>query len=121
MLISHELTIPAELRRYCTRFSLSMPDEKQLEHIVQDEARRFKKERGERVRADRASLDRLVRNLRGLSVEDARKLARGAIIHDGAITEADLPEVNKAKFALMEMDGVLSYEYDTDSLSLIHI
>jgi len=117
VLISHELTIPAELRRYCTRFSLSMPDEKQLEHIVQDEARRFKKERGERVRADRASLDRLVRNLRGLSVEDARKLARGAIIHDGAITEADLPEVNKAKFALMEMDGVLSYEYDTDSFA----
>lgn len=117
VLVSHEFTIPPELRRYCTRFKLSMPDEKQLEHIVQDEARRFKKERGERVRADRASLDRLVRNLRGLSVEDARKLARGAIIHDGAITEEDLPEVNKAKFALMEMDGVLSYEYDTDSFA----
>ncbi len=58
-----------------------------------------------------------MRNLRGLSVEDARKLARGAIIHDGAITEEDLPEVNKAKFALMEMDGVLSYEYDTDSFA----
>ena len=62
-------------------------------------------------------MERLVRNLRGLSVEDARKLARGAIIHDGAITEEDLPEVNKAKFALMEMDGVLSYEYDTDSFA----
>ncbi|MCG8394381.1 MAG: AAA family ATPase [Pseudomonadales bacterium] len=117
VLISHEFTIPPEIRRYCTRFSLSMPDEKQLEHIVQDEARRFKQEKGARVRADRESLDRLIRNLRGLSVEDARKLARGAIIHDGAITEADLPEVNKAKFALMEMDGVLSYEYDTESFA----
>ena len=77
-----------------------MPDEKQLEHIVQDEARRFKKEKGERVRANRESLDWLVRNLRGMSADDARKLARGAIIQDGAITEDDLPEVNKAKFAL---------------------
>ncbi|WP_290539251.1 MULTISPECIES: AAA family ATPase [Alcanivorax] len=119
VLISHQFSIPPEIRRYCTRFSLSMPDEKQLEHIVQDEARRFKKEKGERVRADRESLDRLVRNLRGLSVEDARKLARGAIIHDGAITEADLPEINKAKFALMEMDGVLSYEYDTESFASV--
>ena len=117
MLISHQFTIPAEVRRYCTRFSLSMPDEKQLEHIVQDEARRFKKEKGERVRANRESLDRLVRNLRGMSADDARKLARGAIIQDGAITEEDLPEVNKAKFALMEMDGVLSYEYDTESFA----
>jgi len=117
VLISHQFEIPAEIRRYSARFSLSMPDEKQLEHIVQDEARRFKQEKGERVRADRESLDRLIRNLRGLSVEDARKLARGAILHDGAITEADLPEVNKAKFALMEMDGVLSYEYDTESFA----
>ncbi len=119
VLVSHQFSIPPEIRRYSTRFSLSMPDEKQLEHIVQDEARRFKKERGERVRADRDSLDRLVRNLRGLSVEDARKLARGAIIHDGAITEADLPEINKAKFALMAMDGVLSYEYDTESFASV--
>ena len=117
VLVSHQFTIPAEVRRYCTRFSLSMPDEKQLEHIVQDEARRFKKEKGERVRANRESLDRLVRNLRGMSADDARKLARGAIIQDGAITEDDLPEVNKAKFALMEMDGVLSYEYDTESFA----
>lgn len=117
VLISHQFQIPPEIRRYSTRFSLSMPDEKQLEHIVQDEARRFKQEKGERVRADRESLDRLIRNLRGLSVEDARKLARGAILHDGAITEADLPEVNKAKFALMEMEGVLSYEYDTESFA----
>lgn len=117
VLISHQFEIPAEVRRYSARFTLSMPDEKQLEHIVQDEARRFKQEKGERVRADRESLDRLIRNLRGLSVEDARKLARGAILHDGAITEADLPEVNKAKFALMEMDGVLSYEYDTESFA----
>ncbi|MGB2247322.1 MAG: AAA family ATPase [Alcanivorax sediminis] len=117
VLISHQFEIPAEIRRYSARFSLSMPDEKQLEHIVQDEARRFKQEKGERVRADRESLDRLIRNLRGLSVEDARKLARGAILHDGAITDADLPEVNKAKFALMEMDGVLSYEYDTESFA----
>ena len=117
VLISHQFDIPPEIRRYSARFTLSMPDEKQLEHIVQDEARRFKQEKGERVRADRESLDRLIRNLRGLSVEDARKLARGAILHDGAITEADLPEVNKAKFALMEMDGVLSYEYDTESFA----
>ena len=117
VLVSHQLDVPPELRRYSASFSLSMPDEKQLEHIVQDEARRFKQEKGERVRANRTALDKLVRNLRGLSADDARKLARGAILHDGAISEADLPAVNKAKFSLMDMDGVLSFEYDTESFA----
>jgi SpoVK/Ycf46/Vps4 family AAA+-type ATPase len=55
----------------------------------------------------------LVNNLKGMSVQDARQLVRGAIYDDGAIDESDLPELNKAKFALMDMEGVLSFEYDT--------
>ncbi len=30
-----------------------------------------------------------------------------------------MPDINKAKFALMEMDGVLSYEYDTESFASV--
>jgi SpoVK/Ycf46/Vps4 family AAA+-type ATPase len=54
-----------------------------------------------------------VANLKGLSLQDARQLIRGAIYDDGAIDDSDLPELNKAKFALMDMEGVLSFEYDT--------
>ncbi|MCH8543935.1 MAG: AAA family ATPase [Alcanivorax sp.] len=117
--ISHALTIPPELSRFCARFELTMPDQDQILNIVQEEARAFARERGDRVRTGREALDKLVRNLRGLSKDDARRLARGAIIHDGAITEDDLPEVNKAKFRLLDMDGVLSFEYDTASFAQV--
>jgi SpoVK/Ycf46/Vps4 family AAA+-type ATPase len=60
-----------------------------------------------------------VRNLRGLTEADVRRLARGAIRDDGAITEADIPEINRAKFELLDMGGVLSFEYDTAKFSAV--
>ncbi|MBU1832678.1 MAG: AAA family ATPase, partial [Gammaproteobacteria bacterium] len=64
-------------------------------------------------------LEKLVNNLRGLPLEDARKLARGAIFQDGAITHSDIAAVNKAKFELLDMDGVLSFEYDTANFAQV--
>jgi SpoVK/Ycf46/Vps4 family AAA+-type ATPase len=55
----------------------------------------------------------VVKNLRGLSHAEARILARNVICDDGAITQEDLPELNKTKFQLLDLDGVLSFEYDT--------
>lgn len=119
VLISHALDLPPELQRLCARCDLLMPDEAQLLSIVQDEARGYAKRTGQRVRTDRASLEKVVRNLRGATHEDARRLARGAIVDDGAITDTDLAEVNKAKFNLMDMESVLSYEYDTAHFSQV--
>ena len=65
------------------------------------------------MRSDKATFNKLVHNLKGVSLQDAGQLVRGAIYDDGAIDEADIPELNKAKFALMDMEGVLSFEYDT--------
>ena len=113
VLLSHAMDLPPELRRYAARCELSMPDDTQLLAIVQDEARNYAKTSGIRVRTDRSSLDKVVGNLRGATFEDARRLARGAIVDDGAITDTDIQGVNKAKFELLNMDGVLSYECDT--------
>jgi SpoVK/Ycf46/Vps4 family AAA+-type ATPase len=64
-------------------------------------------------------LKKLIKNLQGLSRHDARRLVRGAIRDGGAITEDDLPEINKAKFELIDMDGVLSFEYNTEKFSAV--
>lgn len=118
VLLSHRLQLPEELRRYSARFELSMPSEEQLMNLVREEASTWSKSRGNRaVRSDTETFRRLVSNLRGVSLQDARQLVRGAIYDDGAIDESDLPELNKAKFALMDMEGVLSFEYDTARFS----
>jgi SpoVK/Ycf46/Vps4 family AAA+-type ATPase len=48
-----------------------------------------------------------------MSHAEARVLARGVICNDGAITQEDLPELNKTKFKLLDLEGVLSFEHDT--------
>lgn len=70
-----------------------------------------------KVKIDSDTLQKFVSNLQGLTHNEVRRLARGAIIDDGAITETDIPEVNRAKFRLMDMDGLLSFEYRTESFA----
>ncbi|MDX1695167.1 MAG: AAA family ATPase [Ketobacteraceae bacterium] len=114
VLISHAINIPAEVKRYSAQMELSLPNDQQLLSMVREEAAHWSAQnRGQKVKTDSRTLNALVGNLRGLTYSDARRLARGAILDDGAITEDDLPNLNKAKFQLMDMDGVLSFEYDT--------
>lgn len=117
VLVSHAINLPAELQRLAVRFSLQLPDEQQLMALVQEEARRYSVSSGRRVRTEPAILQRLVANLRGLTWADARRLIRGAIVDDGAITHADVPAVSKAKMALLDMEGVMGFEFDTASLA----
>ncbi|KIP99845.1 MULTISPECIES: AAA family ATPase [Pseudomonas] len=114
VLVSHACKLPPEVQRYAARFNLALPGEDELLGIVRDEATRWsERNRNRRVRTDNRTLQQVVKNLRGMSHAEARLLARNLICDDGAITQEDLPELNKAKFELLDLDGVLSYEYDT--------
>ncbi len=114
ILVSHVLNLPPEVQRYASRFSLALPSEEELLSIVRDEAAAWSaRNRNARVRTDNRTLQQVVQNLRGLSHGEARALARNVICDDGAITQEDIPELNKTKFQLLNLDGVLSFEYDT--------
>ena len=114
VLVSHAIKLPAEVQRYSARFSLSLPSEEELLAIVRDEATRWsERNRGARVRTDNRTLQQVVKNLRGLSHAEARAMARNVICDDGAITQEDIPELNKTKFQLLDLEGVLSFEYET--------
>lgn len=114
VLISHELALAPELRRLAARIRLSMPSDEQLAAIIREEAARWtERNQGRRVRTDSRTLEQVVRNLRGVTHEEARLLARKLIVDDGAITQEDLPVLNQAKFSLLDMQGILSFEQDT--------
>lgn len=120
VLVSHDLDVPPELQHYSAKFSMTLPNDAQLMAIVRDEVSQWSRDNAQgKVKTDPATIKKLIKNLRGLSRQDVRRLARGVIRDDGAITEADLPEVNKAKFDLIDMQGVLSFEYDTEKFSAV--
>lgn len=117
VLLSHKLQLPPELARYAASIQLPMPNDEEIMALIREEARAWAKaHKIDRIKTDSAALRKLVDNLRGLPHQDVRRLARGAIADDGAISEADLPEVTRAKFQLMDMEGVLHFEYSTAHL-----
>jgi SpoVK/Ycf46/Vps4 family AAA+-type ATPase len=114
VLVSHACKLPPDVQRYAARFSLALPSEDELLAIVREEASHWSaRNHNARVRTDNRTLQQVVKNLRGLSHAEARILARNVICDDGAITQEDLPELNKTKFQLLDLDGVLCFEYDT--------
>ena len=118
ILISHRIEIPEEFSRLAARFKMKLPDRDTLLGIVREQAEAWaRRNRGARVRTDRTTLDALVDNLAGVTEADARVLIRKAIENDGAITESDIPEINRLKFSLLDSGSVLHFEYDVPDLS----
>ena len=114
VLVGAKIELPEDLEHLAVRFSLRLPDEKVLLKLVQDEAALYMREHGgKRVEVDQDALRMIVRNLRGLSMMEARRLARHLIFRDGVISAGDLPELAKLKFELLNKSGHLHFEYDT--------
>jgi SpoVK/Ycf46/Vps4 family AAA+-type ATPase len=115
VLISHALKIPAELGRFTASFNLQLPTDDELMGMVRKQAQSWsEKNGGRKVKTDSETLRKLIANLRGVSHSEAQLLIRHAVQADGAITESDIPEVNKLKFDLLDAEGVLHFEYDTE-------
>ncbi|MEL6869727.1 MAG: AAA family ATPase [Pseudomonadota bacterium] len=114
VLISPDIDLPAELQHFAADFELAIPDEQRRRQIVLEEARQWRDENGgTSVRSDPRALEMLVRNLAGLSDVDVRRLAHNAIADDGVIDQSDINAVMSAKYALLNKDGLLSFEYET--------
>lgn len=117
VLISHDIEIPPELKNFSAMVELNMPDESTLKEIVNDVAEQWARQNRKKVKANPDSFDALVKNLTGLTHSEATRLARTAIYDDGAITPTDLPQVMKAKYALLSKEGMLHFELDTEKFS----
>ena len=114
VLVGGKVELPPELESLAVRFSLRLPDENALLKMVKEEALVYQRENaGRRVEVEPVALTTIVRNLRGLALSDARRIARHLIFRDGAIGEHDLPELSKLKFELLNKSGHLHFEYDT--------
>ncbi len=120
VLLSHELSVPQELGRLTAKFDLHLPSDEELMALIRAQAKEWAQQNaGRKVRTDNETLKRLIANLRGVSHADARVLVRHAIYGDGAISESDIPEINRLKFELLDSEGVLRFEYDTEDFSSV--
>ncbi|WP_374249086.1 AAA family ATPase [Thermomonas sp.] len=113
-MVGTRVELPEALEPFAVRFSLQLPDANALLKMVKEEAAAYATEHGgRRVEVDADAVRQIVRNLRGMSLVDARRIARHLIFRDGALGTHDLPELARLKFELLNKSGHLHYEYDT--------
>jgi len=115
VLVGAELRLPEPLRGRAMQFRLRPPARDELEAMVREQAAGWTDGRGKaQAQVDENALQALLDNLAGLTLKDARRLARNAIFDDGVLGPADLPGLMKAKFELLDPGGVLSFELETE-------
>lgn len=120
ILVSHSLDTPDEISHLTAKFELRLPDRSMLNSMIREEASLWqKKNPGKRIQADSEALNKLTNNLTGVTLQQARRLIKTAIIDDGAITQSDIPAVMKAKNTLMNQDNIIAFEYETENFSAV--
>ena len=113
VLVGHRIELPVELEAAAVRFNPRLPDATALLKMVREEADAYARENGgRRVEVDGEAVKQILRNLQGLSLADAQRIARQLIHGDGALNADDLPQLAKLKFELLNRSGHLHYEYD---------
>jgi AAA+ superfamily predicted ATPase len=114
ILLSHQLSLPPELEQLSASFKLKLPGKEQLKKLVIEELNAWSREKGGRSPLiEKGLIDSMVRNLQGLSISAARRLARQAIQNDGTLTKGDLSALVRSKIELLNRNGVLTFEPET--------
>src|SRR5690606_7490502 len=114
VLVGARVELPGELESLATRLNPRLPDAAALLKMLREEADGYAREHGgRRVTVDNEAVQQILRNLQGLALPDARRIARQLIYADGALGADDLPQLAKLKFEMLNRSGNLHYEYDS--------
>ena len=117
ILLSHEITVPEELKVYVSNLPIQLPDAEELRTIVNSAIKRwYSLNPGQTLTVNQEAVDLLVRNLNGLTESEAERLTRRAM-SNRSITLDSIPETTKAKYEMLNRGGVLTYEHETAQFS----
>jgi len=103
------LTLPPELRPLSAHYHLSLPDAKELRQVVRDTFRDLSRNKNYAFKLERDELERLVGNLRGLTLDQARRTVSRAVLDDGILDARDIAHALAAKKERIQQSGILEY------------
>jgi SpoVK/Ycf46/Vps4 family AAA+-type ATPase len=119
IILTGSLELPETVRRLAAIVSLPGPETGDykllLEHILRDLSARMRVT--SMLTADEEQ--RLLNNLRGLTLLEAEKVLTKAIVEDGKLTASDIQHVVDAKKQVVAREGVLEYYPVEESMSEI--
>jgi len=107
--IDHSDQIPGVIAATATAFEVSLPGEEELEKIVRATVQSRNKVKPVSINITRRELTTVVRNLKGLSRRQARRIINDVICEDYTFNIYDLNSILAKKRQLISQGGLLEY------------
>lgn len=104
-----EIPLSDSCRRYAASLKMPMPTEREYADILKSIHRDLSKKKTIPVRLDRNSLNRLIYNLKGLTLLETQKVLTRAMLEDECLSADSIRRIAEAKKTIVERDGLLEY------------
>jgi ATP-dependent 26S proteasome regulatory subunit len=118
--VGSRVALDPDLQRMSASFRLATIGVDEVRKMVKEEFELYNYHTGQTgLRGDQAAYDMLVQHLVGLSRDDARRLIRQSIEHEGAITIDDVARVLRLKHDSLGKDGTLQMVTEIESLERV--
>lgn len=109
VMIDSREDLPAVLHSYTTRLDLAPPGEEEIRELVFKTLREAHRDRAVTLDITRSQMEAVVRNLRGLSRRQVRRLVMDAIADDRTFSAGDLDDILTRKRRLVGAAGLLEF------------
>jgi SpoVK/Ycf46/Vps4 family AAA+-type ATPase len=117
--VGSRVELDPDLQRMSASFRLAPVGPEEVRKVIKEEADLYSYHRGEAVKGDQVAYDMLVQHLVGVSREDARRMVRQAIEHDGAITMDDVARVLRMKHESLGQGGTLQMVTEVETFERV--
>jgi SpoVK/Ycf46/Vps4 family AAA+-type ATPase len=117
--VGTRIALHPDVQRMSASFRMPTIGPDEVRALIKEEAELYMYQREVGIKADRAAYDMLVQHLVGLSRDDARRMIRQSIEHEGAITMEDVARVLKLKHESLGKDGTLAMVTEIESLESV--
>ncbi len=109
VLLDSEDKLPDVIKAYVRTFELSLPTETELETLIRNTLREIHNMTPLEIGITKSGLAAIVRNLRGLSLRQAKQLIWDAVAHDHRFDDQDVNNIIAGKRRMIKSDGLLDY------------
>ena len=114
-----EFAVPAELTTLVEYFDLPLPDRERLRQIVHETFARLSKIYTLKEDLDKAGLDMMSANLRGLTEEEAERAISQALVTRYSLCAETVTDVLDAKKQLLRHSGMLEFVEALDNMASV--
>jgi len=109
VLVDSDDVLPAVIKSYAREFELSLPGEKELDNLIRTTLREIHDKTPLQIGITKNGLAAIIRNLRGLSLRQARQLIYDAVSVDKKFNDKDVNKIIAGKRMMIRSDGLLEY------------